>query len=243
MDNWEIIEAYLQGRLPAEGRAAFETRLAVEPDLADQVAFYLQAQATARRAALVERHAEWQTLSQPAARQTRVIRIGYASVASLAAMLLLVAGWWGFFRQPDASPEQLADAYIQQNFKTLSVQMSGDADSLQTALNLANQGKNKQALAQLTDLVRRDSANAEAKRYAGIVALRAGKYDEAIGYFHALSQQPELFSNAGAFLEALARLKRGQPLDRNQAKELLQTVVRENLEGKEEAAKWLEHWK
>jgi len=243
MNDLETIETYLNGQMEAGVKRAFEARLATDPALTEQVAFYLQARHTARQAALAERHAEWQTLRRPANERTRTIRIAYASLASVAAALFLFLGWWSLYRQPDATPEQFADAYVQEQFSgNLNVQMSGDADSLQTALNLANGGQNEQALTLLSVLLQRDPADAEAKKYAGIVALRAGRYDQAIAYFHALSQQPGLFSNAGAFLEATARLKRGQPLDRNQAKTLLETVVRENLEGKEEAAKWLKAW-
>lgn len=243
MNDLEDIETYLEGQMGAEAQRAFETRLAADPALTEQVAFYLQARHTARQAALAERHAEWQTLRRPAPQRTRTIRIAYASLASAAAALFLFLGWWSLFRQPDSTPEQFADAYVQEQFSgNLSVQMSGQTDSLQTALNLANGGRNEQALTLLSVLLQRDPADAEAKKYAGIVALRAGKYDQAVAYFHALSQQTGLFSNPGAFLEATALLKRGQPLDRNRAKTLLETVVRENLEGKEEAVKWLGAW-
>ena len=157
-------------------------------------------------------------------------------------MLLLLLGWWSLYRQAE-SPERFADTYVQENFSgNLSLLMSGQADSLQTALSLANQGKNKEALALLDALVRRDPTSEAAKNYAGIVAFRLGNYDQAVAYFHALGQQPGLYSNPGAFYEAVVRLKRGQPGDKAAARTLLETVVRENLEGKEEAVKWLEAW-
>jgi tetratricopeptide (TPR) repeat protein len=246
MNDFENIDEYLEGRMEAGAKRAFEARLVADPGLAEQVAFFLQARHAARQAALLERHAEWVSLRRPEAAppRTRVIRIAYASLASAAAVVLLLWGWWSFFRPTAATPERLADAYVQKNFSgTLSLLMSGRTDSLQTALSLANDGKNREALTMLTDLTRRDPTNAEAKNYAGIVALRAGDYDQAIAQFHALSQQPGLFSNPGAFHEAIARLKRGQPLDKKTAKTLLETVVRENLEGHEEAAKWLEDWR
>lgn len=244
MNEFEDIDDYLEGRMEAGARAAFEARLAADPTLAERLAFFLQAKHTARQAALAERHAEWQSLRRPeaAAPRARTIRIAYAGVAAAAAVLLLVLGWWSLYRQAE-SPERFADAYVQENFSgNLSLLMSGATDSLQTALSLANQGKNGEALALLAALVQRDSTNANAKNYAGVVALRAGNYDEAIAQFQDLSQQPGLFSNPGAFHEAIARLKRGQPGDKAAAKTLLETVVRENLEGKDEAAAWLEAW-
>lgn len=244
MNEFEDIDEYLEGRMEAGARAAFEARLGTDPTLAGRLAFFLLARHTARQAALLERHAEWQSLRRPEATapRARTIRIAYASIASAAAVLLLLLGWWSLYRQAE-SPERFADEYAQENFSgNLSLLMSGPSDSLQTALNLANQGKNGEALALLAALVQRDSANANAKNYAGVVALRAGDYDQAIAYFHDLSQQPGLFSNPGAFHEAIARLKRGQPGDKAAAKALLETVVRENLEGNEEAAKWLAAW-
>lgn len=244
MNEFDDIDDYLEGRMPADARQAFEARLGTDITLAERLAFFLQAQHTARQAALLERHAEWQGLRRPeaAAPRTRTIRIAYASIASAAAVLLLLLGWWSLYRQAE-SPERFADTYVQENFSgNLSLLMSGQADSLQTALSLANQGKNKEALALLDALVRRDPTSEAAKNYAGIVAFRLGNYDQAVAYFHALGQQPGLYSNPGAFYEAVVRLKRGQPGDKAAARTLLETVVRENLEGKEEAVKWLEAW-
>jgi len=243
MNEFEDIDDYLEGRMEAGARAAFEVRLGADPTLAERMAFFLQAKHTARQSALLERHAEWQSLRHPeAAPRGRTIRMAYASIASAAAVLLLLLGWWSLYRQAE-SPERFAEAYVQENFSgNLSLLMGGTTDSLQMALNLANEGKNREALALLAALVQRDSANANAKNYAGVVALRAGDYDQAIAYFHDLSQQPGLFSNPGAFHEAIARLKRGQPGDKAAAKALLETVVREKLEGKDEAAEWLEAW-
>lgn len=241
MSDLEAIDDYLNGQLSPDKRAAFESRLTAEPALTESLAFYLQARQVAREAALAERHGEWAPLRRKTTR-ARQVRPLYIAVASLAAMLLLVLGWWGVFRQPAATPEVLAEAYIRENFTDFGMRMSGESDSLQTALNLANSGQNQQALTLLADLVRRDSTNDFAKNYAGVVALRLGNYDQAIGYFHGLSQQPGLFTNPGTFHEALARMKRGRPLDKKEAERLLRIVVRENLEGKEEAARMIENW-
>ncbi len=241
MSDLEAIDAYLNGQLSLPDRAAFEARLKAEPALAEGLAFYLQAKQVAREAALAKRHAEWAPSRQQALR-ARQVRVLYAAAASLAAMLLLLLGWWSVFRQPTATPETLAEAYFLENIATLPVLMSGNADSLQRAVSLANQGQADAALARLDEVLRRDSTKAEAKNLAGLVALRAGKYDQAIGYFQSLARQPGLYTNPGTFHEALTRLKRGRPLDRKEAERLLRIVVRENLEGKDEAARMLESW-
>lgn len=241
MSNLEAIDAYLNGLLPPSDRAAFEARLKAEPALAEDLAFFLQTRQVAREAALAERHAEWASLRRQATR-ARQVRVLYTAAASLAAVLLLVLGWWSVFRKPATTPETLAEAYFQENFATLPVLMSGNADTLQRAIGLANEGKAAAALALLDAALRQNPANSEAKKLAGLVALRAGNYDQAIGYFQSLARQPGLYTNPGTFHEALARLKRGRPLDQKEAERLLQTVVRENLEGKEEAVKWLAAW-
>ncbi|MCY7349775.1 MAG: hypothetical protein LH606_03795, partial [Cytophagaceae bacterium] len=109
MSDLEAIDAYLNDQLSPDDRAAFEARLAAEPALAEELAFYLQARQVAREAALAERHAGWEPLRRRATR-ARQVRILYTAAASLAAMLLLVLGWWGVFRQPGATPEDLAEA-------------------------------------------------------------------------------------------------------------------------------------
>ncbi|MBC7892867.1 MAG: hypothetical protein H7Y12_11680, partial [Sphingobacteriaceae bacterium] len=55
MSDLEAIDAYLNGLLPPPDRAAFEARLKVDPALAEELAFYLQAKQVAREAALAER--------------------------------------------------------------------------------------------------------------------------------------------------------------------------------------------
>ena len=79
----------------------------------------------------------------------------------------------------------------------------------------------------------------EAKKYAGIVSLRLKDYDKAINYFSLLENYTNLYANPGKFFHAIALLKRNKPGDKEQAKALMEQVVQNNLDGKEDAQKLL----
>ncbi|HKO81806.1 MAG TPA: hypothetical protein VJU78_15480, partial [Chitinophagaceae bacterium] len=77
--------------------------------------------------------------------------------------------------------------------------------------------------------------------YAGIVSLRLEQYDKAVNYFSKI-ENIKLHANPGKFYHALVLIKRSQPGDMETAKQLLKQVVENDLEGKEEAEKWLKKW-
>ena len=78
-----------------------------------------------------------------------------------------------------------------------------------------------------------------AKTYAGIVYLRLGNYDKSLQYFQQSENYSSLFSNPAIFYHALTLLKRNQPGDKQRARELLQQVVDNDIEGKKIAQRWL----
>ena len=118
----------------------------------------------------------------------------------------------------------------------------GTEDEMQKGKRLFNEGKFAEAMAQFEKTAEKDPASFEAKKYAGIAALRLQLYDKAINYFTMLEKQNGIYSNPGLFYHALTLLKRNQPGDKQQAKQLLQEVVEKNLEGKEAAQDWLKRW-
>jgi tetratricopeptide (TPR) repeat protein len=81
-----------------------------------------------------------------------------------------------------------------------------------------------------------------AKKYAGIVYLRLSNYDKALAYFQDLEKYTSLYANPAIFYHALTLMKRNQPGDKQTAKQLLQQVVQNNLEGKGNAKQWLDKW-
>ena len=238
-----MIEAYCNNELSGEKQREFEQRITDDPLFADEVAFYMSTKQlaawamTEKRADLrrvFEEYKKEKPLSKPRPALMRRILPWVAAAAVLAAIV------WGIsvFRRP-SSYKELADKYVKENLSVLSVTMSSKQDSLQTGLALYNEGKLQAAQKQFESLVTNDTTSFEAKKYAGIVALRLGEYDKAINHFVQLESYTHLYSNPGKFYHALTLMKRDQPGDKQQAKELLRTVVESGLDGKKEALAWL----
>jgi tetratricopeptide (TPR) repeat protein len=132
----------------------------------------------------------------------------------------------------------MADKYIKDSFQTLRVKMGTSQDSLQNAVQLYNEGQLTSSAEIFEDIAQRDSSNTKAITNAGIAYLRLGNYDKALVYFQQLENYSLAF-NPGTFYHALTLLKRNQPGDKKQARQLLQQVVDNDLEEKETARQWL----
>ncbi len=259
----ETIENYMTGQLAPEQRVRFEADLRTDPALAEAVAFYLltkqtaQTQALEQRSEREQRKAELDALRQNPTQfpdamgesQTRVrplvsFPMRWAAAASM--VLMLGLGWY-FLRPTETrlmASEQV-DTYITTQLGQLPTTMDGGptgsatADSLKLGIGLYNKGSLAEAGVVFADVLTRQPNNDSALKYSGIVSLRQGNYDKAVTLFHRLSQRTDLFSNPGPFYESLALLKRGRPLDKEQAKKLLEQVIVSNLEGKQQAEKLL----
>ncbi|WP_428656190.1 tetratricopeptide repeat protein [Runella sp.] len=234
MTNLERIENYYTNALSGAERADFEAELKSNPALAEDVAFYVQARAAAQAEARARRLQELTNLGQKTS-PTRIRTVNFPWTAAAAVVLLLSFGtYWWFSAAPvqqETATAEWATHYIENNFDTLSVTMSGRGDSLQTGINLYNSGKYAEAQQVFETLLQRDSINAEAEKLAGIVSLQRGNYDQAIKHFHRLGNRTDLRSNPGKFYEAIALLKKNVPLDNYQAKKLLKEVKEGKLEG------------
>ncbi|GHB51994.1 tetratricopeptide repeat protein [Persicitalea jodogahamensis] len=234
------IEDYFNQDLPPPEKAKFEEDLRQNPQLQEEVAFYLKTKQVLREQTLAERHAEWQK-SAPA--KTPVRRIPIWQYAA-AAVVVLAMGWaWLWLSgTKELTEPRLAQAYVEQELDSLSVQMSGAADSLELAKDQYNKSKYDDALTIGNDLLRHNPNNGEALKVAGLAALRQQDYDLAIEYFHRLAGQPDLFYNPGKFYEAIAYLYRNRPSDKKKAKDLLEDVATSDQVGKaekEQARQWL----
>ncbi len=240
----ETIEQYLTGQLPADERTRFETALRTDPALADATAFYLLTRQVARQEAREQRRTELDALrtrnENVPTRPLWSAPMRWAAAASIA--ILLGLGW--YFVNPSDSTmmaSRLADEYVTEQYKELPLTMSGGSsgstvtDRLKTGVDLYNKGKLAQAEVIFGDVLAQQPDNDSALKYAGIVALRQRNYDKAISLFQRLSQQTDLVGNPGTFLEAIALLQRNRPLDKEQAKKLLEDVISRNLEGKRQA--------
>ena len=233
MTNLERIENYYDHTLSKAEREAFEIELKSNPALVEEVAFWAQARAAAQEEARARRKSEFAQLSKKVTQRNRRA-VTYA--LSLAASVLLAIGfiWYTFWKEVPSDngiSQAWATNYIEKNFSNLNTHLSGSSDSLQLGIRLNNSGDLLQAQAIFDQLLQRDSLNAEAEKYAGIVSLRRGDYDQAIKHFQHLSTRTDLVSNPGKFYEALALLKRNLPLDKKRAEDLLNEVRASKLDG------------
>lgn len=241
MDN--RIEAYFGKMLTAGERAQFEREMRENAELAGEVAFYLaarKAQADGARQEMLEaRHAEWQRLPENGegaeGKGSRPLKSWWAAAAAVAALAIALA-WYLNVSGP--SYERLAHEYVSKELQTVNTQMDGTADSLQLAARLFNDGSLEGARRVTDGLLAKEPDHAETKKLAGIVSLRMKDYDKAIEHFQQLGAREDLFSNPGKFYEALARLERNGPGDKEKAEGLLKEVVEKGLEGKEVVEEW-----
>lgn len=233
MTNLERIENYYDHTLSEAEREAFEVELKSNPALVEEVAFWVQARAAAQEEARARRKSEFAQLSK------KVIQRNQRAVTyalSLAASVLLAIGfvWYTFWKEfpsDNAISQAWATNYIEKNFSQLNRQLSSNGDSLQLGIISYNSGDLQKAQIIFNQLLERDSLNAEAEKYAGIVSLRRGDYDQAIKHFHHLSTRTDLVSNPGKFYEALTLLQRNESLDKKKAENLLKEVHEGKLEG------------
>lgn len=241
IQEFEYIESYFQGLLSDEEIKIFDQKLANDPAFAENVAFYLNAQNAARSLAHEEKINRFRKIpvSSPVS-QIRVMKqwIPYVAAAAVISAIILLTVF--YFNDP--SPEQLAHQYVEKEFATLGVPMGTAEDSLEQAARLYNAGQNELALASYEKIIQQDPGNSDAIKYAGIIALRLRQYDKALAYFQNLEKFSQLYANPGKFYSAIALLERNHPGDQSNAKKLLQEVVKDNLEGKATAEKWLKEW-
>ncbi len=249
MQNYlEYIDAYFQRMLDPEETKRFEQKIRDDKDFADEVAFYLSAKQSLKEEAEKEKKERFRELL---AQQSPVIdinrhrsikRIWIYRVSAAAAVLICVFfAWYFFFSNNSATPHQMADNYLNKDLKTLPVKMSAETDSLQSGLRLYNNGQYDSALIIFETIARRDTGNYVPRKYAGIVYLQLGNYEKALQYFKQFENET-LYANPSLFYQALTLLKRNLPGDKQKAKDLLQQVVGDDLEGKEPAQQWLKKW-
>lgn len=239
MDNMEYIESYFKGNNTAAQKLQFENKILNDADFADEVAFYISVNGVMKQELYEEKKQRFREMYEShkvIAMKPRVRSLWKYMAAASVIIAAFVLTW--IFSVNSSSPHQLADKYIQQNFKTLNVTM-GNGDNLQTGISLFNSGKLNEALSVFETLENRDPSNSEALKYAGITSLRLGNYDKSIKYFSLLAADSSLYSNSGKFYKAIALLERNNQGDKEAAKQLLQEVVDRDLEGKNEAEKWL----
>ena len=238
MDNLDDIDKYFEDASDPGKSEAFSRRIQSDPAFAEAVAFYLSAKEASGESYRREQEDRFRTLYHQEKKTTPVRKlIAYLSAA--AAVAAVVFGLY-HYAKPE-STKTIADKYIKDEFSTLGVTMGSRTDTLQKGLILFNDGKLPEALSVFERLLLSDSTNAKAREYAGITALRLQQYDKSIGYFQSLARDTALYANPGPFYEAVARMERNLPGDKDQAMTLLSQVADHKGEGENFAREWLKH--
>jgi tetratricopeptide (TPR) repeat protein len=238
MDNLDYIEDFFTSTPGTELTREFEEKIKSDPGFAEEVAFYMAAHEVSKEASGLEKKQRFKENYQ----KNRVVRIVPVKkiiyyLATAAVVSGLIFGTYTFFSP--VSGQQLARQYEKERLQTLPVTMSGRSDSLQTGLRLYNDGKFSEALTQFENIIRSDSSSFTAKKYAGISAFRLKEYDRALSYFEQMGTYKGLYSNPAQILQAVTLMERNLPGDAAKAKQLLQEIVSDDLEGKEYAQEWL----
>ena len=235
MNNIEYIDDYFKGSPGEQEKHEFQQRINNDHSFAEEVAFYISANHSILEHAADEKRMRFRNIYEqqklvPAHRVPLRQMMRYMAAASLLALVILFAWLYTGQHQPAG---ELADQYISKNFGSLGVNM-GSRDSLQSGINLYNQGNFAEAFATFSTIVKNDSTSEPAARYAGISALRLNRYDDALAYFTLLDKDTSGYS-FGKLYQAITLLKRNKGGDIAAAKKILQQVVAYDLEGKQEA--------
>ncbi|MGB8193692.1 MAG: hypothetical protein WCF67_17300 [Chitinophagaceae bacterium] len=245
MQSLEFIDNYFKGTLNPEETRQFEQKILNDPAFAEEVAFYcntmqeLESDMTAEKKhhfLKLYRLGEVRISPKPSLLRRMFTPLRVAA----AALVPVIIVCWYFFQMP-VSTLRLAEKYIDKDLHKMDVKMSGGKDHIQTGQNLYNEGKDAEALQEFELAIKSDPAQAEPKKFAGIVSLRMEDYDRALNYFRQVDSIPQ-YSNPGKFYQALTLMKRNQPGDRQEAKKLLEDVVAKKLEKHATAEEWLDSW-
>jgi tetratricopeptide (TPR) repeat protein len=245
MENYsEYIDDYFNKKLTTEEIKQFEEKIITDQEFAEQVAFYVSAKQMLKEEVIKEKKEWFRQLAggnkavMYEFRKAPVKKMWVYRLATAAAVLIIVFMGWSLFFNKSVDTQKLADKYIEQNFKTLPIKMSANEDSLQRGLKLYNDGQLDTSLKIFESILQKDSTNIPAKKDAGIVYLRLGNYNKALLYFQQL-EKSSLYANPAALYYALTIMKRNQLGDKEHARQLLQKVVDNDLDGKETAHEWL----
>lgn len=228
MENqlYRTIELYLRRQMPPNERRAFEAKIAADPQLADEVAFY---------EALLLRHDEqvktkWraqdESLLQPETqiRPVPLVRRPQWAVAASLALLLAAGVWYTFFYTPQPN----LDTVFQENYEgykysgILGNGTSNAEDSLwQAAMNAYRAKRYEDAVNIAGQFSNSVKYAAEALLLTGAAQLEQGQTEEAVRAF-AQVNAPLALRRKAQFFTAMTHLK---AKNAGQAKTLFQTIA------------------
>lgn len=250
---FEKIEQYVNGGLTQEEVINFESELTINGELASMVKLYSTIDTEMRNN---ERFSEeeialkktlnrlnatyFKSGSQQAKENVTPVKklktFQWISYAIAASVIILVAVL--FLNK--TSPQRLANNYVSKNLTILSVTMNDSSDdTLQAGIAAYNNKQYDRALQFFKNYNTNHPQSGSVKEYLALVYLITKNYDSALHRFDELSNQKGLYTNPGMFLKAVTLLQRNKEGDKEQAKQLLQQVSRQKLDGNREAEEWI----
>jgi tetratricopeptide (TPR) repeat protein len=238
MTELEYIENYFSNKLSHDDKQAFEERCESDRTFAEAVSFYILTREQVHEALIDQKKNQFLTQYQELSRNNAGSeRRGRTWFYFAAACIFLAIAFLTFFQT--ASPQQLADAYIDENLTLLSTTMSGETDSLALGIGAFNKKDFKTAEIIFRSLGQNEALAPETTKYLGITYLVNGEYTQAIEQFNKLISFTTLYANPGKFYLALTLMKRGKEGDEAEAKKLLRDVETQKLPGYKEASIWM----
>jgi tetratricopeptide (TPR) repeat protein len=244
-DQLHYIDNFFLGLLSDEEAKSFEDRIISDPAFAADVAFYVSSRQAARELIEEDKKLRYRELFGSSNGFHKEKQIGkvrkmwYVAGAAMAAAIV-TAVIVGVFFLGNPSIQEVAQTYVTKNYHELSIKM-GPEDEVQKGLELYNLHQYAQALSVFESALRTDSSFS-VLRYAGLSALNIPDYDKALKYFRQMENYPSQFSNPAVFLQAVTYMERNRPGDKEQARQLLEKVRKDNLEGKEKADEWIKQF-
>lgn len=221
-EDYLEIEAYLQGELPAERKAALEERATLDPAFAKALAErrqlheHLRAEAgeASLRATLnpietkyfPEQEAAVVRKLRPATGRSRRWWVGIAAAAAIALAVIAGGQFWG-----------QADHYEQfAQHEPLSLTERGDPGSLATqAETTYNSGQYTEAISLLQEYLLVQTDDERARLALGVSLLEEDRDEEAINLFKEIVDTNSTLAPYGNWYLALAAVKRGETAKAN----------------------------
>ncbi len=222
-EDYKKIDQYLQGELPKEENALFQSRLSEDQEFAaafeirQQMTNYLQAslQQPALEAKMEEFGKQYFKESTPSSgKRVKMpfLRIGLAIAAAIALLLMV----WNPFNSVNLYTQYAAAhpplALVEKNAATNLAQKAEQA--------YANK-EYENAYIALSEIIQTEPNNVQASLALGISALESGRINEAQSIFNNLANGSSILKSYGQWYLALSYLK----TDENEkAKSILETL-------------------
>lgn len=210
-DDYKKIDQHLQGELADDQQAAFEKSLKNDDFFAKtykerrQMTSYLQA--SSKQAALEEKMAELgkEYFKTEKTIKTKLVKMPILrfGLAIAAAIVLLVMVW---------NPFSSTDLYLQfSNHPHLAMVEKSEGESTAQKAELAyNNGDYETAYQALSEVLKTEPGNFQAKLALGISALEIGRIEKAQGIFETLANSSSSFKTYGQWYLALSYIKQGE---------------------------------